>query len=329
MKLPTPRYIYETLNPEIYHGQRARRPLFEGWYFKVVDQSQKNSWAIIPGIYKDHDSTLDEAFVMVLDGRSNLVFYHDYAVSDFAAGTESFNLRIGPNYFAAEYLTLNLPILRGHLVFRGLTRWPISWRAPGIMGWYGWFPMECYHGLVSMDHEIVGFLDNGLRRIDLDGGRGYIEKDWGRNFPKTWIWLQANHFDEPTVSLTASVARIPFYGRLFPGFIIGLQLGSRLFRFATYLGSALERVHLDSEEVQIIVRSKEAMLQITGTQGNTVLLPAPTPGKGMVPRVSESIDSHVHIRLKDERGAIIYEGQSGQAGMEIEGDTTILITGPE
>lgn len=326
MRLPTPRYIFETLHPEIYHGHRARRPFFEGWYFKVVDAEQDNAWAIIPGIYKDHDPALDNAFVMVLDGRSNQVAYHDYPVSDFAAARDSFIIRVGPNSFASEYLTLNLPRLRGHLTFDGLAPWPVSWRAPGIMGWYGWFPMECYHGVVSIDHAIAGSLDDGQRRVDLDGGRGYIEKDWGRNFPRTWIWLQANHFDEPAVSLTASVARIPFYGRVFPGFIIGLLLNSRLYRFATYLGSTLEKVRLDGSNVQIVVRNKEAVLEISAVQGRTALLPAPTPGRGMVPRVSESLDGLVHIQLKDAHGAIIYEGRSRQTGMEIEGDTTILLT---
>jgi hypothetical protein len=47
----------------------------------------------------------------------------------------------------------------------------------------------------------------------------------------------------------------------------------------------------------------------------------------MVPRVGESIDSQVHLRLSDVGGAIIFEGQSGHAGMEIEGDTSILVTG--
>ncbi len=326
MRLPTPRYIFETLHPEVYHGHRARRPFFEGWYFKVVDAAQDNFWAIIPGVYKDHDPALDDAFVMVLDGRSNRVAYHDYPATDFAAGRDSFTIRVGPNFFASEYLTLNLPTLSGHLTFDGLAPWPVSWRAPGIMGWYGWFPMECYHGIVSLDHAIAGSLDDGQRRVDLDGGRGYIEKDWGRNFPRTWIWLQANHFDEPAVSLTASIARIPFYGRVFPGFIIGLLLDSHLYRFATYLGSTLEKVRLDGRQVQMIVRSKEAALEISAVQGRTALLPAPTPGQGMVPRVSESLDGLVHIQLKDAQGAIIYEGQSRQAGMEIEGDTTILLT---
>jgi hypothetical protein len=327
MKMPLLRHIYETLHPDIYHGRRARRPFFEGWYFKISDNPGKNAWAIIPGIYKDRDPSLDEAFVMILDGRSNQVSYHDYPVSEFMANEDSFNIRVGSNFFAADHITLNLPNLHGHLQFHDLSPWPVSWRAPGIMGWYAWFPMECYHGLISMDHAITGILDDGQRQVDLTGGRGYIEKDWGRNFPKTWIWIQANHFEDPGVSLTASVARIPFYWRVFPGFIIGLQLGSRLYRFATYLGSTLERVHLDGNTVQIIVRSKEAVLEIEGKQGPTALLPAPTPGQGMVPRVRESIKAQVQVRLADGSGATIYEGQSQQGGMEIEGDTTILVTG--
>jgi hypothetical protein len=81
--------------------------------------------------------------------------------------------------------------------------------------------------------------------------------------------------------------------------------------------------------VQITVRGKEEVLEITGQQGRTALLPAPTPGQGMVPRVSESIDTQVHVRLSDTRGAIIFEGQSEHGGMEIEGDTAILVTNPQ
>lgn len=327
MRLPTRRYIFETLHPDIYHGRHARRPFFEGWYFKAVTETKHAAWAIIPGIYRDDDPARDEAFVMVLDGRSNQVFYYDYPVSEFAAGRNGFHIRIGPNFFAGDYLTLNLPNLRGHLLFQGLKPWPISWRAPGIMGWYSWFPMECYHGVVSIDHEVTGYLEDGAQRFDFSRGRGYIEKDWGRNFPQTWIWLQANHFDEQGVSLTASIARIPFYGRVFPGFIIGLQLDNQLFRFATYLGSTLEKVRLDGNTVEIIVRSKEAVLEIRGVQGRTTLLPAPTPGQGMVPRVQESIDALVRVRLLDAAGVIIYAGESSHAGMEIEGDTAILVTG--
>ena len=39
-------------------------------------------------------------------------------------------------------------------------------------------------------------------KLNFDGGKGYIEKDWGRNFPKNWIWAQSNHFQESELSLS-------------------------------------------------------------------------------------------------------------------------------
>lgn len=57
-------------------------------------------------------------------------------------------------------------------------------RSPGIMGWYAWVPtMECYHGVVSLDHAISGKLMIEDQAHDFNGGRGYIEKDWGKSFP--------------------------------------------------------------------------------------------------------------------------------------------------
>ena len=51
------------------------------------------------------------------------------------------------------------------------------------MGWYAWMPfMECYHGLVSLDHGIEGVLSAESDTVDMTGGRGYTEKDWGAAF---------------------------------------------------------------------------------------------------------------------------------------------------
>ena len=321
------RFFFKRMHPAVYQGRNRQRPYFEGWYFKLISASPGAAWAVIPGLYRDSDPRLDQAFVMVFDGRSNEVTYHPYDIAAFAAARDTFHVRIGPNLFAADFLTLNLPNLHGHLSFSDLSPWPVSWRAPGIMGWYAWFPMECYHGVVSMDHRLSGRLTNGQESIDFSGGRGYIEKDWGRNFPQTWIWLQANLFAQPGVSLTASIARIPFYGRVFPGFIIGLQVGPRLYRFATYLGSTLERVTINGRQVEIVVRQDQYELRISAEQGRTALLPAPTPGRGMVPRVHESVSALVRVTLNNGSGSPIFSGESTSAGMEIEGDTSILLAG--
>ena len=36
--------------PEIFHGRRKKKDFFEGWYFKMVDYSEKNAYAVIPGV---------------------------------------------------------------------------------------------------------------------------------------------------------------------------------------------------------------------------------------------------------------------------------------
>ncbi|MCK7487611.1 MAG: tocopherol cyclase family protein [Bacillus subtilis] len=56
--------------------------------------------------------------------------------------------------------------------------------------------------------------------ISFEHGRGYLEKDWGTSFPQGYVWLQTNHFTSPGTSLMASVARIPFLGFAFQGFLV-------------------------------------------------------------------------------------------------------------
>jgi len=87
--------------------------------------------------------------------------------------------------------------------------------------------------------------------LDFSGGQGYIEKDWGRSFPKAWIWTQSNHFTTAGTCITASVAVIPWLGSTFNGFIAGLWHGGRLYRFATYTGAKLERQEATDREVAL------------------------------------------------------------------------------
>ena len=79
------------------------------------------------------------------------------------------------------------------------------------MGWYAYVPtMECFHGILSMNHTLTGQLTLNNSKLNFDGGKGYIEKDWGRNFPKNWIWAQSNHFLDSELSVSISLATLPW-----------------------------------------------------------------------------------------------------------------------
>jgi hypothetical protein len=321
------RFLRTTLNPAGYHGQGKAPPFFEGWYYKLVDASQQHRFAIIPGIFLSEDPARHHAFVQVLDGRTGQGSYHHYRAEKFWAADVALDLHIGPNRFTMDTLSLNIDAasmsIHGTLRFDGLTPWPVTAASPGIMGWYAWVPfMECYHGVVSLDHSIEGSLVVNGRAIDFTGGRGYIEKDWGRSFPSAWTWFQSNHFEQPGTSLTASVAIIPWIRRSFPGFIVGLWHQGTLYRFATYTGARLDELDITDKQVRWVVRDRRYRLEMLASRAQGGLLQAPTT-QDMGRRIAETLNANVHVVLYElGRGSprLLVEGTGLHAGLEAVGN---------
>ena len=318
------RYLRNTLHPERYHGRlrRQRAPFFEGWYFKVVDPTGQYRFAFIPGIFWSNRS---HAFVQVLDGASGTAYYHEYTVEEFHTPEDRFDLRVGDNRFTRDGISLAIDRpdqhIAGSLQLVGQAPWPVTLTSPGIMGWYAWIPiMECYHGVVSLDHGLEGLLNIDGREIDFTGGRGYIEKDWGRSFPEAWMWFQSNHFETPGTSLTGSIAIIPWGRTSFPGFIIGLWHGQRLYRFATYTGASTERLIVTEHTVDWLVSDKEYRLEMFVKQGpgsQFGLLKGPDIAE-MGKRVAETLSATVETRLTEKQsGRVVFEGVGCYAGLEV------------
>ena len=227
------------LHPEMYHGRREKAPFFEGWYFKVVSADEQQRYAIIPGVILGANA---HAFIQVLNGTTGASAYHTFPLSEFWASKDTFEISIGPNRFSRERINLNIntdaEALQGELSFSEVTPWPVTLASPGVMGWYAWVPgLECYHGVVSLNHALQGKLTIHNEAVDFNGGSGYIEKDWGQSFPSAWVWFQSNHFDHPATCITASVATIPWMRSAFEGFIVGFWHSGKLYRFATYTGA--------------------------------------------------------------------------------------------
>jgi tocopherol cyclase len=311
-------FIFDTLHPEIYHGRGKKPPYFEGWYFKLVSADEQHLYSIIPGVILSGES---QSFVQVLNGLTGESTYFEYPLNAFKAQPGRFDIRVGRNRFTASSIALDIAMdegaIRGELSFDGLHPWPVSRVSPGVMGWYAWLPfMECYHGVLSFDHAITGTLTIDRTPVDFNGGRGYIEKDWGQSFPEAYIWLQTNHFDAPGACLSASAAIIPSLGAAFPGFIVGLWLGDRLFRFATYTGAKLEKLTVSDDEVFWALSDREHRLEIRARRAAGGLLKAPSK-LGMGRRVNETLNSSVDVRLTAHAGGVLFESTGRHVGLEV------------
>ncbi|OPY26404.1 MAG: hypothetical protein A4E28_02513 [Methanocella sp. PtaU1.Bin125] len=271
---------------------------------------------------------------MLLDARGHRLFYSRYPLESFAARKNPFELTIGDNLFSLRQLRLDIADgpakVKAELEFRGLHPWPVRLFSPGVMGWYAFVPrMECYHGVLSLTHRIDGYIRVGGDRVDMDGGKGYTEKDWGRSMPSSWIWMQTNHFDEADASLTGSIAKIPWLGHSFTGFIFGLYLRGRLYPFTTYSGAKISKIDVSDSRLAIVMEDRRYRLEIAADRAEGVTLPAPSLGE-MSARVNESLRSRIQADLyrKSAPGADwIFSGAGRNAGLEITGDLAELLRG--
>ena len=311
----------------MYHGLGKSPPFFEGWYFKLVTADENQRWAIIPGVFLGDNG---HAFIQILDGNSGQAHYHRFESHEFWASKDTFEVRIGPNQFTPDKITLDvddsLGKISGEVQFEGTIPWPVSLISPGIMGWYAWVPkMECYHGVLSLDHRLTGILQIDDAAIDFTGGRGYIEKDWGQSFPEAYIWLQGNHFDTLGTSLTASVAIIPWLGNAFRGFIIGFWHQGLLYRFATYNGAEIKHLSVSDEQVFWIVQNRNVRLEMMAARTEGGLLHEPTRSE-MLQRVEETMTASLDVRLSYIQGKTIFHENCRITAMEVQGDMQRLLT---
>ncbi|MCB0005081.1 MAG: hypothetical protein KDE04_01470 [Anaerolineales bacterium] len=311
-------------HPEQYHGWGKTRQYFEGWYYKVVNAAEDKTYAFIVGIAMETPG-VQQAFVQVLDGKALTATYHKFPAAAFQPATGKFEIRLANNRFSANTIQLDLPEIKGRLAFSQQVTWPNAWYSPGIMGPFSFVPfMECYHGILSMDHAIQGSLLINDESVDFSGGRGYMEKDWGQSFPSGYIWMQSNHFSQPGISVKASVANIPWLGSSFVGFIAGVWLHDRLIQFTTYNFTRLRKVWADLDKVEIVLENRHYRLELFVSRSGTAQLASPILGF-MKGRIEESMTAQIEATLRDKRSKrILLQDKGRNAGLEVAGNVAEL-----
>jgi len=325
------RDLWRVLRPLAFHGAGKSGPFFEGWYFKLVSADGAQRLSVIPGTYIGKDHHDDHAFIQLIDGVSGHSDFYPFSFDQFSFVPNEMDVRVGKNHFTHSRISLDLDLpnmrLEGSVAFSGQYPWPVTLSSPGVMGWYAWVPgMECYHGIVSMDHSLTGQLTLNDKLLDFNGGRGYMEKDWGRAMPSAWIWMQTNHFEQPGISLTFSIADIPWGRYSFTGFLGGFLFNDRLYRFTTYTGAKVSRLKVTDETVRFAVSDRKFQLEIEAQRQEGSVLQAPTTSQ-MDRRITESLSASIHVSLSEKHnGAWVekFAGTGMHAGLEVVGDLSLL-----
>lgn len=317
-------YFKKLIHPELFQGHRKKDKYFEGWYYKLVSFDEHTTLAFIPGISKNKKDP--HAFIQVFISTSNAQdahlsrYYFKFPSIDFSYTYDTFSVSIGKNFFSKEKIAIDLKndqiSLYGVIEIQQITTIKKSILAPNIMGPFGYLNfMECYHGIVSMHHTLLGELNINQDKINFTEGKGYIEKDWGKSFPRAYVWLQSNHFKNEQTSLMFSYADIPFLGFYFKGLIANLYLNGKEYRFATYNFTKVLKEDIKGLSVHYQLKRGKYILDIKATSKTQIDLASPRNGE-MIEQIKEGLSGQIEIMLYRNK-QLIYEDTGDHAGIEI------------
>ena len=317
-------YFKKLVHPEFFQGNRKKNNYFEGWYYKFVSSDEAMTLAFIPGVSLNKEDK--HAFIQVFISKNNgddvdlKTVYFRFDFNEFKYDHKQFSVSIGKNVFTKKRVSLYLKnediSVEGSLKIENITPIKASLLVPNIMGFFGYFNfMECYHGIISMSHNLVGSLKINNDFILFEGGKGYIEKDWGKSFPRSYVWLQSNHFRESSTSFMFSYADIPFLGLYFKGLIANLIYRDKEYRFATYNGARIKKEIIGKGTVDYTIKRGRYILFVSAQSDHQINLASPRNGK-MIEQIKEGLSGKIKIALYKGK-KLVFEDEGSHAGIEI------------
>ena len=311
--------IFLIKNPEIFQGEKHIKKnvnYFEGWYFK--NTNNQNGISFIPGISITNQEK--KAFIQVI--TNSYSYFVNYSIDNFSFSHNPFYVKIGNNYFSKNNIHIDIEdneqnlIVYGDIEYSNCLNIKTNFLNPNIMGPFSYVPfMECNHAILSMKNKVNGYINVNDNNIFFNNGTGYIEKDWGCSFPKSYIWCQGNSFKKSNASFMLSIADIPFKIFNFRGIICSLIVNDKEYRFATYNNTKIKKYEVNNDVLNIILKKGQYSLSICSKSNPGFKLIAPVKGK-MEKDILESISASIVVTLK-RNNKIIFSDTSLNCGLEI------------
>lgn len=304
-------------NPDLFQGEKyltEYKDYFEGWYFK--NTNKENGVSFIPGINIEKNEP--KAFVQVI--TNNTSYFVNYDIDEFRFNCEPFCIEIGNNSFSKDGIHIDIKDknlnIYGDIKYSNTKNIHTNSINPNIMGPFSYIPsMECNHAILSMQNNTNGLININDYKMEFDNDMGYIEKDWGCSFPRTYIWCQGNNFQKSNASFMLSIADVPFKMFKFKGVICVLLLDDKEYKFTTYNNTKLVEYDINDNSLNITLKKGDYYLNVKSKFDKGQKLAAPVKGR-MSKDIFESITSLITVTLR-KGDKTIFSDTSTNCGLEI------------
>ncbi|CUX38800.1 tocopherol cyclase family protein [Clostridium sp. C105KSO13] len=254
-----------------FHGDKKHSPYFEGWYLK--HQIEEKTIAFIPAVHADKNGKWSASLqVLLSDGKNDGAWYLPWPTKECKVERNKFRVQLGENIFSEKGISIDIEneklSVHGKVAYSGFQK-----IRGDIMGFFRFLPlMQCSHGVISMCHSLKGNLKINGEIIKFTGGKGYIETDWGRSFPRDYLWTQCWFGDKNSIMVSA--ADVPIMRKSFRGCICAIHYNRKEYRLGTYYGARIP-VYGDG---RIALKEGRKLLKVTRLDEHPFKLRAPALG---------------------------------------------------
>lgn len=266
---------------------------FDGKYYKIkVDELDKHL-IIIQGVnYKDRECFVQYAFEG--DFKSK---YHSFSISKLE--TKDDVVYLENNIFAKNLMHIELPELHLTANFQNLDLTKDSEKV-STMGVLKNIPfVQCKHEIISLSRKCDLSINN-FNDINLNSkGEIYIERNWGKSFPKEYLWIHCyDQIDGESFEFQFAVAKPKFLG-LRPKVHLGiLNFKNKTYNFGLQRKTKVRLIDYNSlnNTLSFVIDGKDFQIVCSLNQGFfTEFL---SPGKnGMSGKILESLNSNLTLNF--------------------------------
>lgn len=293
------------MNTFKYQDKKSKN-YFEGWYTRFTTSKGEN-YAVIFAITK-HISDA-HSFIQVFKENDEKCQYLRFSKESFSYDYNNDKVTIENNSLSTSSLILRTKQIDMELHFSNQEFLSKHSGSDSAMGYLKHAPLECFQEVIFLQSNMSGYINFNGTKEEING-TAYMEKTYGDNFPKRWIWLQSNH-NEDGNSISFSIGKIPVLFFTIKGFFILLKINGVLHRFSTY---NLSRISIKNGIIKIVRGTYKIIL--TPDSINPTTLVGPKKNGLMTLDVFESLGSNLKIEFY-KGNKEIYKGSFTNVGSEL------------
>jgi len=246
-------------DPNRYHWNGTEDPFFEGWYYKLTEPGTGESFFFIYGVQNPATPAQATSGGFVYVEHSDGDYEFDLLpLGEFQASKKVCNVTIGESHATETHIDGAVGpgshVITWDLDIDILSEWG---NTMGILTNKPLIPVNWYVNALSS--RISGTIVWRGKEYVIEDAPGYNDHNWGPIFPASWLWSQANGFDDPDEALAFAGGPVPLGAVTPDGYMLVYRVQGKMFEFRTQDVTALFDVAQSHATGQV---------KVTATKGN-------------------------------------------------------------